>query len=170
MRWFRLLLMTLVVSLVGLPPADAHPAPFSYLDLHLDSRGLHGALVIHDFDAAYELSLPSPDALRASDSALLYRAALIERLGPRLALRSGDAPARIEWGAMEALPERQSLRLAFTIPGSRPARLVVDAFLFPYDPAHQTFVNIHEDGALAHQSILDADRRRSMHAPLPHRG
>lgn len=152
--------MTLVASLLGLDPAAAHPAPFSYLDLHIDSRGLRGVLVIHDFDAAYELSLPSPDALRANDSVLRYRAALIQRLEPRLTLRSGDAPARIEWGAMEVLPERQSLSLAFAISGPRPARLRVDAFLFPYDLAHQTFVNIHEDGALASQSILDAGRRR----------
>lgn len=159
MRWFRLFLMTLVASLVGLAPADAHPAPFSYLDLHLDSRGLRGVLVIHDYDAAHVLSLPSPDTLRATASAVRYRAALIERLESGLAIRSGDAPARIEWGALEALPERQSLSLAFAIPGPGPARVRVDAFLFPYDPAHQTFVNVHEDGALAYQSILDAGRR-----------
>ena len=32
------------------------------------------------------------------------------------------------------------------------------AVLFPYDPVHQTFVNIYEDGALRHQAILDVSR------------
>lgn len=160
MRRLGLLLTILATTLGGAAPAHAHPAPFSYLDLHLDSRGLRGVLVVHDYDAARVLSLPSPDALRATASAVRYRTALIERLESGLAIRSGDVPARIEWGAVEALPERQSLSLAFVIPGPRPARLRVDAFLFPYDPAHQIFVNVHEAGALAHQSILDADRRR----------
>mgnify|MGYP006150169655 CR=1 FL=1 len=32
--------------------------------------------------------------------------------------------------------------------------LEVDARLFPYDPAHQTFVNVYEGGNLAQQWIL----------------
>ncbi len=36
--------------------AAAHPVPFSFLDLYLDSNGIHGSWVIHQFDAAYELN------------------------------------------------------------------------------------------------------------------
>jgi hydrogenase/urease accessory protein HupE len=36
--------------------------------------------------------------------------------------------------------------------------LTLSARLFPYDPAHQTFVNIYEGGALMRQAILDQSR------------
>jgi hydrogenase/urease accessory protein HupE len=36
--------------------------------------------------------------------------------------------------------------------------VTVTARLFPYDPNHQTFVNLHEDGVLTAQAILDARR------------
>src|SRR5262249_52537861 len=32
------------------------------------------------------------------------------------------------------------------------------AVLFPYDPAHQTFVNVYEQGALVRQDVLGAGR------------
>ena len=38
----------------------AHPAPFSYLDVHIAADGLSGRLAIHDLDAAYELKLEDP--------------------------------------------------------------------------------------------------------------
>ncbi len=57
------------------------------------------------------------------------------------------------------VPDRQSVRLAFTVAGAPPARMNMQAYLFPYDPIHQTFVNIYENGALKHQAILDASRQ-----------
>jgi hypothetical protein len=65
----------------------------------------------------------------------------------------------LEWGGIEVVADRQSLRLAFSIAGSRPGRLGIDALIFPYDPVHQTFINLYEDGALKQQAILDADHR-----------
>jgi len=44
--------------------------------------------------------------------------------------------------------------MTFTIPASPPAALEVEAALFPYDPAHQTFVNVYEGGELRQQWIL----------------
>jgi hydrogenase/urease accessory protein HupE len=44
--------------------------------------------------------------------------------------------------------------LRIDVPGP-PGRLGVRAALFPYDPNHQTFVNVYEHGTLTHQSILD---------------
>ena len=57
---------------------------------------------------------------------------------------------------MEVVPERFGLKLSFTL-GPRPGRLDIHAVLFPYDPIHQTFVNIYEEGTLRQQSILTAD-------------
>jgi hydrogenase/urease accessory protein HupE len=64
----------------------------------------------------------------------------------------------LNWTDLETLPERQSLRLTFTLVAASPAVVRIEALLFPYDPAHQTFINIYEQGALRHQSIVSADR------------
>ncbi len=140
-------------------PVQAHPAPFSYLDLHLGGRGVMGTLVIHDFDAARELNLASVSGLRDPEGASRNRAALLGILSPRFSLALDDRETRVVWGTLETLPERQSFRLAFTLASdARPARVHVRALLFPYDPAHQTFLNIYEDSALAQQAILDVSR------------
>ena len=51
----RVRLLAALLAGTAASAAGAHPAPFSYLDLHLDADGASGGLVIHDFDAAYEL-------------------------------------------------------------------------------------------------------------------
>ena len=140
-------------------PAGAHPAPFSYLDLHLDSSGLSGTLVVHDLDAAHDLGVANADTLLDPPTAARYRDALVALLGPRLTLTLDGAPATITWGAIDVVPDRQSLRLAFTVSRSRPGHLGINAYVFPYDPIHQTFINIYEDTALKLQLILDASHR-----------
>jgi len=139
--------------------AMAHPAPFSYLDLHLDAAGVSGTLVVHDLDAAHDLGVANADSLLDPAVAARYHDALAALLTPRLGLTFDGRPVSVTWGAMDVVPDRQSLRLAFTVSGGRPARVNVRAFVFPYDPIHQTFVNIYEDAALKHQAILDASRQ-----------
>jgi hydrogenase/urease accessory protein HupE len=136
--------------------ADAHPAPFSYLDFHFDSSGVTGSLVVHDLDAAHDLNITAADTLLDPAVAARARDALVALLSPRLALLFDGRPVTIEWGAIEVVPDRQSVRLAFSVAGAPPARMNMQAYLFPYDPIHQTFVNIYENGALKHQAILDA--------------
>ena len=140
-------------------PAGAHPAPFSYLDLHLDSSGVTGTLVVHDLDAAHDLNVAAADTLLDPAVAARVRDMLVALLSPRLALSFDGRAAAVQWGAVDVVPDRQSLRLAFTVAGAKPARVGLQAYLFPYDPIHQTFVNIYEDGALKHQAILDVTRQ-----------
>ncbi|MFA5909807.1 MAG: HupE/UreJ family protein [Vicinamibacterales bacterium] len=139
--------------------AQAHAAPFSYLDLHLDASGVTGTLVVHDLDAAHDLEVASADSLLELGVASRYRDALVALLGPRLNLEFDGRPVTIRWGGLDVVPDRQSLRLAFTVSGGRPARVTIRAYVFPYDPIHQTFVNVYEDTALTHQAILDATRQ-----------
>jgi hypothetical protein len=139
--------------------AWAHPAPFSYLDLHIDATGVSGTLVVHDLDAAHDLNVASADSLLDPATAARYREALVALLAPRLTLVFDGQPATITFGAMDVVPDRQSLRLAFTVAGRRPGRINLNAYIFPYDPIHQTFVNVYEDTALTHQAILDAARQ-----------
>jgi hydrogenase/urease accessory protein HupE len=58
------------------------------------------------------------------------------------------------------IPDRQSVRLhvRYAVNGP-PGVLTVDAALFPYDTAHQTFLNLYDGDALT-QAILDHGRTR----------
>ena len=164
----------LVALLAMARPAAAHPVPFSYLDFHLDAATLRGTLTVHVFDAAHDLGVDPPERLLDARVAADRAAALQALLASRLSLAGDGRPLRIAWGPIEALPDRQSLRLPFALapapgrtgvePGTDrgqtgvrpPVSLEVSGALFPYDPRHQTFVNVYEDSALRQQVILDA--------------
>ena len=137
----------------------AEPAPFSYLDLHLDASGVSGTLVVHDLDAAHDLGIANADTLLEPAVASRYRDALVALLGPRISLTFDGQPAAITWGAIDVVQDRQSVRIAFAVSPVRPGHIGVHAFVFPYDPIHQTFINIYEDSALKMQAILDASHQ-----------
>jgi len=136
---------------------SAHPAPFSYLDLRIDG-GVAGSLVLHDFDVAHDLGIDPPERLRDQAVAETHRDALTRLMDARLALVLDDVRATLTWTGIDALPDRQSVRVTFRASNSRPAMVRVQAVPFPYDPVHQTFVNIYEDGTLRHQAILSEGR------------
>ena len=142
-------------ALVAAVAAQAHPAPFSYLDLRYeDERGLVGTLTVHEFDLMHELKLEDPSSLR-DPHVLLHL--MEERIGPLLAQRielAGAAPLRIHWEYAEPMVEQDAVRLWFRAEGELGGKLTYRANLFPYDPAHQTFVNVYEGGALAQQWIV----------------
>lgn len=150
-------LAALVLGLLACAvPAAAHPVPFSYLDVRLDAGGLRGTLTVHVFDAAHELGVDPPDRLLDPAVASARAAGLESLLGSRLTLAGAGRPLDIAWGPIEVLADKQSLRLPFSAT-VRPAMVRIRAALFPYDPKHQTFVNVYEDSALRQQAILDAD-------------
>ena len=155
---FRTVPWILAFSLVA-ATAAAHPAPFSYLDLHLDAGGVSGTLVVHDLDAAHDLAIQNADTLLEPAIAAQHRDALIALLGPRISLMFDGRPAAITWGAIDVVPDRQSVRLAFTVTPAGPGRIDVRAYVFPYDPIHQTFINIYEESALKMQAILDVSHQ-----------
>lgn len=157
----RLLAFVAVVAVLVLHERAslvAHSAPFSYLDLKLGPEGIEGTLVVHDFDVAHDVGLADPAMLRERVIAERYREMLVGLMASRLAVVADGAPRALEWTSYETLPERQSLQLGLRIGGERPARLDITALLFPYDPVHQTFVNVYEDGALRQQGILGVSR------------
>jgi hydrogenase/urease accessory protein HupE len=140
-------------------PAQAHPAPFSYLDIRLRQNQLDGLLVVHVLDIAHELGLPSADALL--DPAVLATRSdeIAALLAARLTL-AGDGD-RILWraGPMRPLGDRAALEMTWRAEVRRPpGRLTIAAALFPYDPNHQTFVNVYERGELVRQHVLDRGR------------
>jgi hydrogenase/urease accessory protein HupE len=157
----------LIAFLAVAVPAVAHPVPFSYLDLRVDrntSQPVSGTLTVHVFDAAHELGLEPPERLLAPNAAAAHAAALEGILTRRLWIEADGRPLAIAWGNVEAVADKQSLRMPFVISDAKmPGRLTVSATLFPYDPNHQTFVNIYEFGALTRQAMLDA-----RHASIEH--
>ncbi len=137
--------------------AAAHPAPFSYLDLRLDRGAVAGTLTVHDLDAAYELGLTDADALLDPVVATRHGATLAATLTRRLHLRVDGREVPVTLTGITPVPDRQGLQFDVRLDGtSRPGRVDLETTLFPYDPAHQTFVNVYEDGTLRQQAILDA--------------
>ena len=159
MRALASIAATMALALCLAAPAAAHPAPFSYLDLHLDAGGVRGTLVVHDLDAAHDLGITNADSLLDPAVAARHRDALVALLAPRLSLEFDGRPVAIAWGDIDIVADRQSLRLAFTVTDARPGHVALRAYVFPYDPIHQTFVNVYEDAALKLQVILNASHQ-----------
>ena len=158
MRSVRFWLAALVV--VATTSVSAPPSPFSYLDVRVAPGALEMDVSVHVFDAAHDLGvsetrLLDPPTLAANAERLV--ALLQERIqlsvnGRRL---SGGT-----WSGPESLPERQTLRVRVRheLDGA-PGVVDIDAYLFPYDPVHQTFVNVSEQNSLRLQAILTKDRQ-----------
>jgi hydrogenase/urease accessory protein HupE len=156
----RLFCVALIVCAFA-TSASAHPVPFSYLDLRLGSTEIDGTLVAHIFDAAHELNIDPPERLLDPTTAVAQAAALERLLAPRLQVSADGRSLSPEWSGVEVIPDRQSIRLHLKYRVERsPATVTVTAALFPYDPSHQTFLNIYERDTLASQSILDGGRPR----------
>ena len=140
----------------------AHPAPFTYFDFRLDAR-IDATLVVHIFDLAHDLNIdPSERLLNPAETA--ERAgAIVALLGPRIRLDVDGRTLDASWSASapDILVDRQSLRFHFSYRlDTPPGSLTVSTLMFPYDPNHQTFINVYENGALTTQAILDRDHTR----------
>jgi len=134
----------------------AHPSPFSYIDLALRADRIDGSVMVHIYDAAHSLGIASQEQLL--DPAFLekQRVALEALLSPRLDLKADGRLLVPEWTGAEAVPAQQSVRLRFRVTAARPGSLVLHPIVFPYDPVHQTFVNIYEDNTLRQQFVFSA--------------
>jgi hypothetical protein len=146
-----------IALVLALPAAAAaHSAPFSYLDLVFGEQGINGTLVVHVLDAAHDLNIAPPEQLMEPAVAERSRTQLAELLGRRLVLRSGRR-LTADWTSLEVLRDAQALRLTFQVAEAVPGALGIDTNLFPYDPQHQTFVNIYEGNELRQQVIFNAE-------------
>ncbi|MXO71189.1 HupE/UreJ family protein [Alteraurantiacibacter buctensis] len=160
--WRRLLAVIAgVAALFVSMAAAAHPAPFSYLDLRLQDRSIEGTLTVHAIDLAHELRIDQPTTL-LDQGVLDGQYGNIQRiLAGRLRIGGEGTPA-LQWQSITPVPQDQAVRLAFIVPAAPPPALALDARLFPYDPQHQTFVNVYEGGGLVQQWILsDRDTTRT---------
>jgi hydrogenase/urease accessory protein HupE len=150
------LAVVLLAVFVCARPALAHPVPFSYLDVQLEPSAVEVSLVAHIFDLAHDLQISPSDRLLESALVSDRETAMKAMLEPRIQLTVDGRVVAGEWGEVEILRERQSLRFHIRYPvTSTPGTVAVDTVMFPYDPMHQTFVNIYEGETLTSQMILD---------------
>jgi hydrogenase/urease accessory protein HupE len=149
--------VSVLLALLACPRAAfAHPVPFSYLDVQLESSAVEVSLVAHIFDLAHDLQINSSDQLLDASVVSARESAMKAMLTPRLRLAVDGHAISGEWSDVEILRERQSLRFHIRFPVTSPPGVVaVDTVMFPYDPMHQTFVNMYEGETLASQMILD---------------
>lgn len=157
----RRVLVCLAALLVGSAArASAHPAPFSYLDLRVGPAAVDVSVVAHVLDVAHDLGIRE-DAL--VDAAVLagHADAIARLLEGRLQLSADGRPLTpMRVSPPEPVPDRHGVRLRLRYATGSPAGVVaLSALMFPYDPTHQTFVNVYEDATLALQAILDRERQ-----------
>lgn len=153
MRPVLLRLLAVLLVCAAATRVEAHPAPFSYLDVVFSERAIEGSLVIHMIDIAHDLAITPVERLMDEAFVQSQRQRIFDLVAPRMMLSAGDrlTPA---WQGVEVLREDTALRLRYRIAVEQPGALTIDTNLFPYDPIHQTFVNIYEAGALRQQVIF----------------
>jgi hydrogenase/urease accessory protein HupE len=142
-------------------PVAAHPVPFSYLDVQVQPSSVEVSLVAHIFDLAHDLQISPSDRLLDPSLAADREKAMGAMLAPRLRVAADGRTLDGEWSGVELLRERQSLRfhIRYRVT-SPPGVIAIDTVMFPYDPMHQTFVNIYEGETLTSQMILDGKHSR----------
>ena len=148
---WRPAVICVLVAIACARNAAAHTAPFSYIDLVLRADRIDGSVMVHIYDAAHGLRIAPQE--RLLDPAFLetQRVALGALLSPRLDIKADGRLLVPEWTGAEAMPAQEGVRLRFRLPAARPGSLILHPIVFPYDPLHQTFVNVYEDDTLRQQ-------------------
>jgi len=146
-----------LVTVVLAGPVLAHPAPFSYIDLRLGERDIDVRVVAHVFDLAHDLAIDTPERLLDPVFAQARSRDLAALMGSRFQIDSARQPLSCRASSpAEIILAQQSIAMHFTC--ATPGRLgavSIRTAMFPYDPIHQTFLNVYERSALTAQAILD---------------
>jgi hydrogenase/urease accessory protein HupE len=134
--------------------SHAHDAPFSFVDLRLESGRLEGRVMAHVVDLAREAGLAAPESLLSEGYAQAHLDVLHAALERRLAIRGDGHPLDFHWTSFERVPDRKLLAFHWRT-NAAPGALHVEGPLFPYDPLHETYLNVYERGTLVRQDLLD---------------
>ena len=156
----RLAALCFMILGCAVPPVHAHPVPFSYLDLRLNSGRIEGTLIAHVVDLAHEFNIDSPESILDPRVAQSKKDEIGEIIRTRLKMLADGQPLEVELVSVEPVPDRQgvSCELRFNT-NVKPAALRIQCALFPYEPEHQTFLNVYEEDRLSHQEIFSLDHQ-----------
>lgn len=137
---------------------QAHPIPFSYLDVRLNASQIDGTLVAHIVDLAHDLNVDPAESLLDARIAESKKSEIAELIRTRLTLIADGQRIEPELLSVAPLPDRQALSCELRFNNAtRPSALRIECLLFPYDPQHQTFLNVYDGDNLAHQEIFTQD-------------
>jgi hydrogenase/urease accessory protein HupE len=140
--------------------------PFSYLDLRLQGATIEGVLVAHIFDLAHDLKIEPAERLLDPAVAAQQSRAIADLFADRLSIAADGRVIAAQWSEAEPVADRQSVRLRLRARLASPPGIVsVSAVLFPYDPNHQTFLNVYDVSGALTQAILDRGRSRFEYYP-----
>jgi hydrogenase/urease accessory protein HupE len=151
----RRILLLFVACVLAAAPAAAHPAPFSYLDIVFRNGQIEGTLVAHIIDVAHDFGVEPAERLLDPNFLGPRRQKIADLLAPRITLRT-DHRLVLEWTDVVPVPDDQALRFTFRVSREQPGALTISTRLFPYDPNHQTFINIYEGDDLRQQVIFSS--------------
>ena len=156
----RRLALTILLLSSLIPSVQAHPIPFSYLDIRLNETQIEGTVVAHIVDLAHDLNVDTPESLLDARIAESKKSQIAELIKTRLTLLADGQRIEPELLSVAPLADRQALsaELRFNNP-TRPSVLRIECALFPYDPHHQTFLNVYDGDNLAHQEIFTKDHQ-----------
>jgi hydrogenase/urease accessory protein HupE len=153
--WTVALVAWLLTSVV----AAAHPAPFSYLDLHVAPDRLAGTLVLHDLDVARTLGVADPATLADPAVVSTHLDAIVTLVTTRVAIEVDGTPITWVIDGVQPVAGQDAVGVAWYVPLARPAgHLGIGARLFPEDATHQTFVTVYEGEAVRWQEVLNRER------------
>ena len=156
MKLARVLSGVCILGLALAAPVSAHPAPFSYLDVTLTKGALNVTVVAHSFDLAHDLPIEPADRVLDPAFVTAQTRSLVSLLQSRFQIQVDGRPVACEPSdRVEILAERLSLKFRVSCSASRIGVVAVRALMFPYDPSHQTFLNVYEGDDLRTQAILD---------------
>src|SRR5262249_13350234 len=141
-RWLRWTLA--IVALLALPStAGAHPVPFSYVDVSIGAQTIGVSIVAHIFDLGHDLGVEPADRLLLPDVVQAKAGDLTRLVAGRFAIDADGRRVDCEPAAGPGIvAERQSIRFRFTCAAAHPGVVSLTTTMFPYDPQHQTFLNV----------------------------
>ncbi len=143
----------------GFQTAFAHDEPYSHVDIRLESNRAYGRVVAHMVDLAHEGGLEKPELLLEHTYAEKNLATLHKVLDSHVMITINSEQIRPEWTSFEVVTDRKSLAFEWTASLPNPAaRVEVLGPLFPYDPPHETYLNIYDNGIIRHQDLLDKNK------------
>jgi hydrogenase/urease accessory protein HupE len=152
--------------IVSALPAQAHPLPLSYADLRLESNGLEASVEAPASDLAHDLPRLSEKTLLAAGTLQAHRQEVAALLTARLTLSAAGKALSPRIEGIAPVPDQRDvrMRLRYVWP-EPPTRLHIQCRLFPYDPSHQTYVDIYEGRALKREMIFDSRTPQQDYVP-----
>ncbi len=154
--------IALAIFGLGVSQVFAHSEPYSHLDIRLEPDRVHGKVLAHMVDLAHEGGLEKPERLLDPAFAEQNLAILHKVLDSHVLVKINGEPMHFQWQSFQIVANRRSLSFDWAVPLSRPAgKVEVLSPLFPYDPPHETYLNIYENGEIRHQNLLDKTNRNA---------